>query len=61
MACYDLRFPELARALVADGAEALPVPAAWVRGRTTEEHAVKVDHWQTLIRAVPGSRSPWLH
>ncbi len=45
MTCYDLRFPELARALVAAGAEALVVPAAWVAGPR------KVDHWTTLARA----------
>jgi deaminated glutathione amidase len=45
MTCYDLRFPELARALVADGAEVLVVPAAWVAGPR------KVDHWTTLARA----------
>src|SRR6195952_2555509 len=32
MTCYDLRFPELSRALVDAGAEVLVVPAAWVRG-----------------------------
>ena len=45
MTCYDLRFPELARALVDAGAEVLVVPAAWVAG----PH--KVDHWRTLVRA----------
>jgi len=45
MTCYDLRFPELARALVADGAQVLVVPAAWVAGPR------KVDHWTTLARA----------
>ena len=45
MTCYDLRFPELARELVAHGAELLLVPAAWVAGER------KVDHWQTLVRA----------
>lgn len=45
MTCYDLRFPEMARALVDAGADTLAVPAAWVAG----EH--KVDHWQTLLRA----------
>jgi predicted amidohydrolase len=45
MTCYDLRFPELARALVQDGAEVLVVPAAWVAGER------KVDHWRTLVRA----------
>ncbi|KRF12410.1 hydrolase [Nocardioides sp. Soil797] len=51
MTCYDLRFPELARALVDAGADALVVPAAWVPGRTENEHARKVDHWRTLARA----------
>jgi predicted amidohydrolase len=51
LTCYDLRFPELARALVDAGAEVLVVPAAWVPGRTDEEHALKLDHWRTLARA----------
>ena len=45
LTCYDLRFPELARALVDAGAEVLVVPAAWVAGPR------KVDHWRTLARA----------
>lgn len=45
MTCYDLRFPELARALSAAGAEVLVVPSAWVAGER------KVAHWQTLLRA----------
>jgi predicted amidohydrolase len=45
MTCYDLRFPELSRALVDRGAEVLLVPAAWVAGER------KVDHWTTLLRA----------
>jgi predicted amidohydrolase len=45
MTCYDLRFPELARALVEAGADVLVVPAAWVAGPR------KVDHWTTLARA----------
>ena len=45
MTCYDLRFPELARALVDRGAEVLVVPSAWVAGPR------KVDHWTTLLRA----------
>ncbi|SFB93808.1 Predicted amidohydrolase [Nocardioides terrae] len=45
MTCYDLRFPELARALVGAGAEILVVPSAWVAGER------KVDHWRTLVRA----------
>ena len=45
LTCYDLRFPELARALVDAGAEVLVVPAAWVAGER------KLDHWRTLVRA----------
>jgi len=42
--CYDLRFPELYRALVDRGAEILLVPAAFTL------HTGK-DHWQVLLRA----------
>ena len=45
MTCYDLRFPELGRALVDAGAEMFVVPAAWVAG----DH--KLEHWRTLLRA----------
>jgi len=42
--CYDLRFPELYRALGAAGAEVLVVPAAFtlLTGK---------DHWHVLLRA----------
>jgi predicted amidohydrolase len=45
MTCYDLRFPELARRLVEQGADVLVAPSAWVAGPR------KVDHWRTLVRA----------
>ena len=45
MTCYDLRFPEMGRALVDAGAEVIVVPAAWVAG----EH--KAHHWRTLLTA----------
>ncbi len=45
MTCYDLRFPELARALVDRGTELVVVPAAWVAGDR------KVQHWRTLVEA----------
>jgi predicted amidohydrolase len=32
MTCYDIRFPELARALAEDGVTLLAVPSAWVAG-----------------------------
>ncbi len=43
--CYDLRFPELFRALVDRGAEVLVVPSAWVAGPQKERH------WSTLLSA----------
>lgn len=43
--CYDLRFPELFRALVDRGATAFAVPAAWVAGPLKEEH------WSIMCRA----------
>ena len=42
--CYDLRFPELYRALVSRGANVLLVPAAFT------VHTGK-DHWHALLRA----------
>ena len=41
--CYDLRFPEMFRALLDGGARLLLVPAAWP--------AVRVEHWTLLARA----------
>jgi deaminated glutathione amidase len=45
LTCYDLRFPELTRALADDGATLLAVPSAWVAG------PLKEDQWTTLVRA----------
>jgi predicted amidohydrolase len=42
--CYDLRFPELYRALAAAGAEVLLVPAAFTL-------LTGIDHWIPLLRA----------
>ncbi|MGC9219925.1 MAG: carbon-nitrogen hydrolase family protein [Solirubrobacteraceae bacterium] len=42
--CYDLRFPELYRALSRRGAEILAVPAAFTLATTR-------DHWEVLLRA----------
>jgi deaminated glutathione amidase len=42
--CYDLRFPELYRALVERGAQVLLVPSAFTE--ETGKH-----HWQVLLRA----------
>lgn len=45
MTCYDLRFPEMALSLAIAGAEALVLPAAWVKG------PLKEHHWATLLTA----------
>jgi predicted amidohydrolase len=42
--CYDLRFPELHRALAVAGARILVVPAAFTLATTRE-------HWEPLLRA----------
>jgi predicted amidohydrolase len=42
--CYDIRFPELYRALVAQGAEVISIPAAFTLATTR-------DHWEILVRA----------
>jgi predicted amidohydrolase len=54
MTCYDLRFPELARALAERGAEVVVVPAAWVAGER------KVEHWRTLLRARAIENTVWV-
>ena len=43
-ACYDLRFPELFRAMLPDGLDLIAIPSAFtaVTGRA---------HWETLLRA----------
>jgi predicted amidohydrolase len=45
MTCYDLRFPEQARALMDAGAEVIVLPTAWTPGPK------KDDHWNVMTRA----------
>jgi predicted amidohydrolase len=52
--CYDIRFPELTRALVARGAELIVVPTAWAAGLFKEEH------WVTLLRARAIENTVWV-
>ncbi|HEX3487945.1 MAG TPA: carbon-nitrogen hydrolase family protein [Streptosporangiaceae bacterium] len=54
MTCYDVRFPELARTLAADGADLLVLPAAWASGLFKEEH------WVTLVRARAIENTIWV-
>lgn len=51
--CYDLRFPELFRALTIAGARALAVPAAFTA--TTGR-----DHWEPLLRARAIENQSWV-
>jgi predicted amidohydrolase len=51
--CYDLRFPELYRALVDKGADVLAVPSAFTL--TTGK-----DHWHCLLRARAIETQCWL-
>ncbi len=43
--CFDLRFPELFRAMALRGADLFTVPSAWYRG------PYKVEQWRTLTAA----------
>jgi predicted amidohydrolase len=54
MTCYDVRFPELARALADRGADLIVIPAAWAAGLFKEEH------WVTLVRARAIENTVWV-
>jgi deaminated glutathione amidase len=66
LTCYDVRFPEHARALVgggqagapgqarAPGADLLVLPSAWAAGPLKEEH------WVTLVRARAIENTVWI-
>ena len=51
--CYDLRFPELYRALTARGAQVLFVPSAFT-------HFTGSHHWETLLRARAIENQAWV-
>lgn len=52
--CYDIRFPELSRALAVAGARLITVSAAWASGLFKEEH------WVTLLRARAIENTVWI-
>lgn len=52
--CYDIRFPELTRALAVGGASLITVSAAWQAGLFKEEH------WVTLLRARAIENTVWV-
>ena len=51
--CYDLRFPELYRALVEQGAELITIPAAFTLDTGK-------DHWHALVRARAIETQTWV-
>ncbi|MGI4777815.1 MAG: carbon-nitrogen hydrolase family protein [Janthinobacterium lividum] len=51
--CYDLRFPELYRALSAQGAELVLVPSAFT-------HTTGAAHWEVLLRARAIENLAWV-
>ena len=55
--CYDLRFPEHFRTLVAMGAEAFIVPASWPAARMASEtlRGSSSPDWRSCARAVDRS------
>jgi omega-amidase len=50
--CYDLRFPELFRSLVDQGAEVLVVVAEWPE--------VRIGHWEVLLQARAIENQAWV-
>ena len=54
LTCYDVRFPELARALTLLGADLIAIPSAWAAGLFKEEH------WVTLVRARAIENTVWV-
>ena len=48
MICYDLRFPEMSRALAVAGSEVLVAPSAWVQGKMKEEHWIAINKTRAI-------------
>jgi deaminated glutathione amidase len=46
--CYDLRFPEMSRALASSGSEILIAPSAWVQGEMKEEHWITINRTRAI-------------
>lgn len=57
LVCYDLRFPELARSLVLDGADFLICPAYFPNGDLLPP---RTDHWDTLVAACALQNLTWV-
>ena len=48
MICYDLRFPEMSRALALAGSEVLIASSAWVKGPMKEEHWITINKTRAI-------------
>lgn len=51
--CYDLRFPELYREIVSQGAEVIMIPSAFTM-------QTGKDHWEVLVRARAIENTSWV-
>lgn len=54
MTCYDIRFPELARAMADEGVDLIAVAAAWFKG----DH--KVEHWESILKVRAIENTVWV-
>ncbi|HET7415994.1 MAG TPA: carbon-nitrogen hydrolase family protein [Arthrobacter sp.] len=54
MTCYDIRFPELARAMADKGVDLIAVAAAWFKG----DH--KIEHWESLLKVRAIENTVWV-
>ncbi|MEY8337636.1 nitrilase-related carbon-nitrogen hydrolase [Lachnospiraceae bacterium 62-35] len=54
--CYELRFPELARCLVMNGADILFCPAEFPGGKALPP---RTDHWDILVRSMALTNLTW--
>ena len=48
MICYDLRFPEMSRALAVGGSEILVALSAWIKGKMKEEHWITINKTRAI-------------
>lgn len=56
MVCYDLRFPEVARSMVLEGAELILCPAEFPAGKVLPP---RTDHWDILVRGTALQNLAW--
>lgn len=54
MTCYDIRFPELARAMADMDVDLIAVAAAWFKG----EH--KIEHWESILKVRAIENTVWV-